>query len=267
MKIWKNTSILDEYLSDYNTTSDKTNADIAIVGSKLVTLKKFKKLKGIFRVGVGLDNIPLEQAKHRNIKVKITSNETNEYIFEETANFTCYLILKMMFNNFGTIDPWLINIRKPLKEKILLIVGQGNIGKRVMYKMKNFMHVKTFDLLINDESDLNKFLSIADCVSLHIPLTKKSRNFFDADKLSMMKSHSVLINTSRGEIVSEEALFLEIKNDRLKAAFDVFWQKPYNGKLKQFYPNKFFMTPHVASKCDRYLKSAANDFIKFIEDI
>ena len=68
-----------------------------------------------------------------------------------------------------------------------------------------------------------------------------------------MKDGAALINTARGPIVDEEALYAEIKLGRLKAAFDVFWKEPYNQKLKEFYPNFFYMTPHVASTCKGFL--------------
>ena len=74
-----------------------------------------------------------------------------------------------------------------------------------------------------------------------------------------MKNGSAIINTSRGAIVNEEALYQELKENRLKAAFDVFWNEPYNGKLKEFYPDPFFMTPHVASTCSGFLNGCRED--------
>jgi phosphoglycerate dehydrogenase-like enzyme len=76
-----------------------------------------------------------------------------------------------------------------------------------------------------------------------------------------------LINTARGALVSEEALYRELENQRLYAAFDVYWQEPYEGKLKKFYPHRFFMTPHVASTCDAYLKGSARDFREFLKEV
>ena len=69
MKIWKNTDILDSLIHDLELTEDSTEADLIVLGSKTVNLDDFPQLKGIFRVGVGIDNVPVEQAKKRNIKV------------------------------------------------------------------------------------------------------------------------------------------------------------------------------------------------------
>jgi len=267
MILWKNTDILNGYLDDLRFTDVKQNAEIAVLGSKTVSLDDFPSLKGIFRVGVGLDNVPVNEARKRGIKVQITSNNTNEYIYDETASFTCYLILRMLYWDSGSIEPWSIKIRRPLKDTNLLILGTGNIGKRVADKMRQFMRIITFDVMTNNMNDLKDSISCADCISLHIPLTRENTNFFDREKLSWMKDKAVLINTSRGAIVLETALYEEIKNGRLLAAFDVFWNKPYTGKLKEFYPDRFYMTPHVASKCDAFLSSASEDLRLFIKEV
>ena len=82
-----------------------------------------------------------------------------------------------------------------------------------------------------------------------------------------MKDGSVLINTARGAIVDEDALDRELKKDRLRAAFDVFWKEPYNGKLKEFYPDNFFMTPHVASTTEGFLNGCRKDLDSLINEL
>ncbi|SVC33655.1 uncharacterized protein METZ01_LOCUS286509, partial [marine metagenome] len=89
--------------------------------------------------------------------------------------------------------------------------------------------------------------------TLHIPKTSENEAFMDKEKLGLMKDGAVLINTARGSIVDEEALYSEISSDRIQAAFDVFWQEPYIGKLKKFHPDKFYMSPHIAGYTDSFL--------------
>jgi lactate dehydrogenase-like 2-hydroxyacid dehydrogenase len=89
----------------------------------------------------------------------------------------------------------------------------------------------------------------------------------DKEKLSWMKSGAVLINTARGAIVNEDAIYAEFKINRLRAAFDVYWQEPYTGKLKEFYPERFFMTPHVASTCKEFLIGCRKNLDQLISDI
>jgi len=267
MKIWENTKTLDGFVDDLTYTDFKENADIALLGSKPIKLEEFPNLKGIFRAGIGRDNVPVKEAGLKGIKVAFPSSETIDFIYEETANFTCYLILKMMYSEIGTLDPWVKNNRLMLNDQKLLIIGRGNIGLRVYKKMKLLIKVKTFDVKEDSLDKLYSLISSADCISLHIPMTSNNTHFFNKEKLSWMKEGAVLINTSRGAIVSEEDLYEEIKKCRIKAAFDVYWQEPYRGKLKKFHPDRFFMTPHVASTCEAFLKGAADDLRSFIKEL
>jgi len=82
-----------------------------------------------------------------------------------------------------------------------------------------------------------------------------------------MKNNSTLVNAARGAIVDEDALYNEISNGKIKSAFDVYWQEPYNGKLKEFYPGSFFMTPHVASTCEDFLLGCRHSLNCLITDI
>ena len=58
----------------------------------------------------------------------------------------------------------------------------------------------------------------------------------------LMKKGAILVNTARANLVDEEELYKFIEQDKIKAAFDVFWEEPYNGKLIEFYPDRFYMT-------------------------
>jgi len=253
MLIWKNTSTLNGYDSGLVFTDDKDQTEIALLGSKPIILNEFPKLKGIFRAGIGKDNIPEEEACIRGVFIRYPLQETVNSIFNETAHFTCNLIFRMLYNYVGTLDPWYKYDRPELSQKILLVIGTGNIGQRVVRYMQPFMRVITFDILHNKESDLNELIGQADCITLHIPNIVENENFINQKMLSLMKNDAVLINTARGAIVDEDALFSEISSGRLRAAFDVFWQEPYIGKLKKFHPDKFYMSPHIAGYTDSFL--------------
>ena len=110
-------------------------------------------------------------------------------------------------------------------------------------------------------------MQAADCVSIHIPKSPENISFIDKEKLSWMKDGSVLINTARGEIVDEDALFREVESNRLSAAFDVYWQEPYRGKLQGFHPESFYMTPHIASTCHEFLSGCKSDLDQLIADL
>jgi len=264
LKIWKNTSTLDGYDEGLKFTNSKKEADIALLGSKSLNLTEFPNLKGIFRAGIGRDNVPEKEAKEKGIIVRYPSKETIDVIFEETASFTCSLIFRMIYANVGTLDPWEKEPRLQLSQKTLLVIGTGRIGGRVAELMKHFMRVTTFDILQNKVSELQGLMNQADCVTIHIPKSDENISFIDKEKLSWMKDDSVLINTARGAIVDEQALYQEIKQGRIRAVFDVYWQEPYQGKLKEFHPVSFHMTPHVASTCSGFLEGCREDFKNLI---
>ena len=267
MKIWKNTSTLDGFDDGLNFTESKTEAEIVLLGSKSIDINEFPNLKGIFRAGVGRDNVPIKEVEEIGVVVRFPSEKTVNIIFDETASFTCSLIFRMLYSDIGTIDPWLKEPRQQLSKKNLLIFGTGKIGSRVAKLMKPFTKVTTFDILHNDLSELRPMIQQADCITIHIPNNDENTSLMDSEKLSWMKNNSILINTARGAIVNEDALYVEIRKKRIKAAFDVYWQEPYVGKLKEFYPDRFYMTPHVASTCNGFLTGCRNNLNELIEEL
>ena len=72
-----------------------------------------------------------------------------------------------------------------------------------------------------------------------------------------------MINTARGNIVDEESLYGELKSGRIKAAFDVFWEEPYRGKLMNLDTQSFLVTPHVSSSCADFIVGLGEDFENF----
>jgi phosphoglycerate dehydrogenase-like enzyme len=267
MNIWKNTKTIDEYISDLMPAVSPRMAEIALIGGKKINIEDFAVLKGIFKCGVGTDNIPFEEAEKRNIRIGFPSEKTADYIFEETACFACQLCLSMLYSEVGSIKEWEKYSRAYIGDKTLLVIGTGRIGARVSEKMRSFLQVKTFDICENSLSELPEKIKSADCITLHIPLNDKTRNFFGEKNLSYMKDGACLVNTARGAIVSEDALFAELNSKRIKAAFDVFWEEPYRGKLAKLPEDIFRMTPHIASTNKRFIKHTAIDFRNFIKGI
>ncbi|MCH6255223.1 hypothetical protein MLD52_01600 [Puniceicoccaceae bacterium K14] len=267
MKLWKNTSTLDSLCDSILNTAEPSIADIALIGGKKIDLSTLPNLKGIFKCGVGTDNVPFEECEKRGIEVGLPSADTAEIIFEETATFTVSMIFRMLYSEVGSIDSWRKMQRTIAAKKSVLIVGLGNIGRRVAGKLEGSVNVLHFDHLQVENTSLEELMGQADVVSMHIPLTKDNRSFFDKEKLSWLKDGAAIVNTARGAIVDEEALFLEIQSGRLRAAFDVFWEEPYKGKLVQFADDRFFMTPHVASTSRQFLEGLLKDFKEFAKKV
>jgi phosphoglycerate dehydrogenase-like enzyme len=266
MKIFKFTNTIDKHLDNtkYNFTIDKSNAEIILVGGQKFSLSDFPKLKGIFKTGVGTDNLPFDEAFLKNIEIRLPSDKTKDVIYEETASYTCFLILKGKYSSVSEFDTWQKYNRNSLSRTNLLVMGVGNIGKRVASKMSSFMNVMTYDPLKNSENELLEFLNTADCVTLHMPLNPLTKSFFNKEKLSLLKNDCLLVNTSRGPLVDEDALYDELYSKRIKAAFDVFWNEPYSGRLINISEKYFIRSPHIASTCDEFLKGLAFDFEQFL---
>lgn len=267
MKIYRATNTLDGYLTDVDCTGDPSEADVMLVGGKKFDLAEFPKLKGVFKTGVGTDNLPFEEAKARGVEIRLPSAATCDIIYEETACFACHLILQGLYADAGDWAQWKKVDRPMLGRKKLLVVGTGKIGARVVAKMQPFMRVGTYDITADGPDSLEGAVREADAVSLHIPLNADTKGFFDGVKLRWMKDGALLVNTARAGIVDEEALREELQIGRLRAGFDVFWQEPYSGPLMEFVPGRFMVTPHVASTCREFLEGCAGDFTAFLQEL
>lgn len=267
MKIWSNTSTLEDFSEGLEFTLKKEEAEIALLGSKPINLSEFPNLKGLFRAGVGRDNVPELEAKNKGIEVKYPSLETQLIIFKETANFATHLILKMLFINAGNLENWTKEKRVELSQKKVLLLGQGNIGRLVRNNLETITKVLTFDIMDNTLDELESLLKEADCLSIHIPNSDENDSFIDRKKLSYLRDGASIVNTARGKIVNENDLLEEIKSKRLYAAFDVFWQEPYHGELRKYHPSQFYMTPHIASTCQGFLMGCRADLDLLIEEL
>jgi len=267
MKYWKNTNTLDRFNEALQQTVDAEEAELAVIGSKPIDVRSMPKLKGIFKCGVGKDNVPFDACEELGIKICFPSAETSNFIFEETANFAVSLIFRMLYSNVGKLDTWTKYSRPFLGNKKVLLIGVGNIGGMVANKLQASTTVLKYDTLVNDISELPEMVSQADVISLHIPLMDSTKSFIDAEKLGWMKDGAALVNTARGPVVDEDALCNEIASGRIRAAFDVFWKEPYSGKLKAFHPHGFLMSPHVASNCEDFLLGLSKDLLAFEKEI
>ena len=235
-------------------------------------VEKADKCKIIARVGVGLDNIDQEAAKEKNIKVI----NAVEGAITAVAELVIGLMLSMAreipradreIRNGNWIKKELMG--SELKGKYLGIVGLGNIGKRLgrLARALN-MNIIGYDVTpIDDEfskevglmkADLDTLLSSADYVSFHVPLLDSTRHMINAEKLKMMKNTARIINTARGGVIDEEALYNSLKAGSLAgAALDVFEVEPATGNKLITLPN-FIATPHMGAQTKEAQLLAAN---------
>ncbi len=252
------------------------NFDIVIVRSRTKITKEMieraTKCKIIARVGVGLDNIDVEAAKTKNIRVINAA--------EGAMNAVAELVLGLMLSLAREIPRADREIRNgnwlkkdlmgtELSGKYLGIVGLGNIGKRLARLARGLnMNIIGFDVMpIPDDfarevglikADVDTLISSADFISFHVPLTEGTRHLVNSQRLSKMKKNVYLINTSRGEIIDEDALYDALKEKRIAgAALDVFEKEPATGNKLTTLPN-VVCTPHVGAQTKEAQSLAAN---------
>ena len=235
-------------------------------------IEKADKCKIIARVGVGLDNIDQEAAKEKNIRVI----NAVEGATTAVAELVIGLMLSMA-REITRADREIRNgnwIKKELagselKGKYLGIIGLGNIGKRLgrLTRALN-MNIIGYDVVPIDEefskevglmkADLDTLLSSADYVSLHVPLLDSTHHMINAEKLKLMKNTARIINTSRGGVIDEEALYNSLKEGNIAgAALDVFEVEPATGNKLTTLPN-FVATPHMGAQTKEAQLLAAN---------
>jgi len=235
-------------------------------------IAKADKCKIIARVGIGLDNIDQDAAKEKNIRVI----NAVEGAITAVAELVIGLMISMAreipradreIRNGNWIKKELMG--SELKGKYLGIVGLGNIGKRLgrLARALN-MNIIGYDVVpIDDEfskevglmkADLDTLLSSADYVSFNVPLLDSTRHMINAEKLKMMKNTARIINTSRGGVIDEEALYNSLKDGSLAgAALDVFEVEPATENKLITLPN-FIATPHIGAQTKEAQLLAAN---------
>jgi D-3-phosphoglycerate dehydrogenase len=252
------------------------NFEVVVVRSRTKMTReliaKADKCKIIARVGIGLDNIDQEAAKEKNIRVI----NAVEGAITAVAELVIGLMISMAreipradreIRNGNWIKKELMG--SELKGKYLGIVGLGNIGKRLgrLARALN-MNIIGYDVIpIDDEfskevglmkADLDTLLSSADYVSFHVPLLDSTRHMINAEKLKMMKNTARIINTSRGGVIDEEALYNSLKDGSLAgAALDVFEVEPATENKLITLPN-FIATPHIGAQTKEAQLLAAN---------
>ena len=250
--------------------------DVLVVRSRTKVTKEIigasaPNVKIIARVGVGLDNIDIHEAESNGIRV-INSPEA-------AANAVSELVMGLMLSLARSIPFADIETKKgkwvktdltgvELRGKYLGIIGVGNIGRNIGRIGRALrMNLIGYDIVpINKDfirevglivADLNTLLESADFVTCHVPLTAETNKMFNIDKFSKMKRTAFLINTSRGEIIDESALYDALKNGRIGgAALDVFETEPPTNKMLLQLPN-VICTPHIGAQTKEAQQLAA----------
>ena len=224
------------------------------------------KLKVISNLAVGYDNIDITEATKRGIQV----GNTPGVLTETTADIAFALLMATARRvveadrhvRKGQWKTWgpMILLGQDIHHATLGIIGLGRIGIEVAKRARGFnMNVLYHDIVRNSEeterqlgvkyiSELNELLSTADFISVHVPLLPGTHHLIGASEFALMKPTAVFINTSRGPVVDQKALYEALRSEKIFAAgIDVTEVEPISTDDPLLTLENVVITPHIAS--------------------
>ncbi len=219
-----------------------------------------KNLKVVGRAGIGVDNVDIPAASRRGIIVMNTPFG-NSITTAEHAIALMFAVARQLPSADASTQAGKWEKSKfmgvEITGKTLGIIGAGNIGSIVIARALGLkMHVVAFDPFLSKERaeemgvtkvELDELFARADFITLHVPLTDKTRNIIDATAIAKMKQGVRIINCARGGLVDEAALAAAIKSGHVAgAAFDVFEVEPAKESPLFGLPN-VVCTPHLGA--------------------
>lgn len=258
-----------------------SDCDGYIAGLDFVTEKVLKScghLKVISRYGAGYDRVDIEAAKALSIPVTNTPGVNAEAVGELAFGLILSAARKIPYLHTSLREGgWVRSTGMELKGKTIGIMGLGAIGKVVARCAKGFdMKVMAYDPYINEEfcksnaiksSTFDEVLEQADVISLHLPLTDATQHLIGASAFARMKSGAILVNTSRGGIIDEDAAYDALKNGRLGGlALDAFEIEPPTAS-PLFTLDNVVATPHTGAHTAEAVDNMADMSVKNLIDV
>lgn len=268
----------------HHITTDSEEAEAILIRTATHANKKFidqhPKLKYLLRVGVGLDNINIDECRQRGI-VLLNSAGANA---NAVAEFTIGLMLSCLrkipaADSHVRAKQWdrYSFTSTDLKGKTIGLVGFGAIPKLVAKKLQGWdVHILAYDPFLSRDQielfpnvkkveQLHELLKKSFVVSVHVPLVKETTHLIGEKELKLLNKGTILINTSRGGIVDEEALIKLLETKKISAALDVFSAEPFHDDKKLAELLKFdnvLLTPHIAAMTEEAHEAMAVEVVK-----
>jgi D-3-phosphoglycerate dehydrogenase len=250
----------EDKIIEYAKDADAIILQFAKISKKV--LNHLEKCRIISRYAIGVDNIDIEEAKKRGIVV----SNVPDYCIEEVSDsaiahiFNC--VRKISFTNKLLCNKlWSYEKIKPIYRfsgQTLGLIAFGNIARRVAEKLRPFnLKILTYDPYFKDDDNkynwvefvsLKELLSKSDIISVHAPHNKETHHLINKDTIAFMKNGIVIINTSRGGLIDENALEEAIKNGKVSmAGLDVleYQDNEYHKSVLLKHPDNVIITPHI----------------------
>ena len=252
-----------------------------IAGVDFITRKVIENaptLKVISRYGVGVDRVDLVAAKEKNIVVCNTPGANANAAADLTFALLLCLARKIHLLNQKTKEgEWPRSSGFELYGKTIGIIGLGAVGKAVAKRASGFsMKVMAFDPAVDLDyvtknniiaADFLDIIEKADIVTLHVPLNNETRNIISKEIMGKMKEGAVILNTSRGGLIDENAAYELLKTGRLAGlGLDTFEKEP-PGNSKLFSLDNVVVTPHTGAHTNEAVSAMAEMSVKNLMDV
>lgn len=260
------------------------DADILVVRSTVVnaeTINSSEKLNLIIRAGAGVNNINIKAANQKGIYVANCPGMNSVAVAELAIGLMLSLDRKIPENVIdfrnGKWNKAEYSKAEGLMGKNLGIIGVGNIGREVAKRALAFgMNVYGKDIsriegvMIKDFSEMDQILPMCDIITIHLPSTSETKGLFNKEMFGYMKPNALLINTSRADVIDEDALLEAIKEKNIRAAVDVFKGEPEgkSGEVKSKLQNNpnVYVTHHIGASTEQAQNAVADETIRIIKD-
>ncbi len=233
-------------------------------------------LELIIRAGIGLDNIDLAAAREKGVEVANTPAATSISVAEHTFG-----LMLAAVRNHGQANLSMKEHKWEKKKlsgtelygKMLGVIGIGRIGQEVAKRALAFgMKVMTYDVMdVETDLDVKKvgfeeLIGLADIITLHLPLTDKTKHMISDREFEKMKDGVILVNASRGGTVDEGALLRAIEAGKIRAAaLDVFEKEPPEDFTLINHPS-VIATPHIGAAAKEGQKRAGMEVVSILRE-
>jgi len=246
-------------------------------------LERAPRLKAVIAYGAGYDHIDVDSLSERGVQVCNCRGENAQAVAELTFG-----LLLCLLRRIHRSDRWVRENGWPkagralpewisgqeLWKKNLGIIGLGQIGSIVAKIANGFeMKIVAYDPFVQPKFDvksspLKEVLSRADILTLHIPLSSKTEKMIDARALAAMKPEVILVNTSRGRVIDEQALLKALREGRVKgAALDVFSSEPISAEHPFAQMENVVLSPHMGAMTQEAGERLSDTVARQVRDI
>ncbi len=222
--------------------------------------KVYESIKIMVRFGVGYEAVDLVAASKKGIAIARTPGANTKGVAEMAI--TLMLAVKRRLNeNQACVASgnWIKNVSHETAGSVLGIIGFGAIGQMVARFMAGFnCEIIAYDPYPNIKlakelnvrlTDIDEVFERADIITLHVPYNKETHNLVNMNRLVQMKKTAIIVNTSRGNIINEQALYEALTQKEISgAALDVFAHEPLNPNSPLIGLGNVVLTPHVSSQ-------------------